>query len=103
MGPDKITLEYENRFYPIENNKREFFYFSENSFCFVCFMRFTEMHATIKEEDLPSFAVFLETSLDYQEMYDAAKIKLRGLDIDNFKILLTENNITFKSSFWRDD
>jgi len=103
MDTNKPTPEYENRFYPIENNKSEFFYINGGSFCFVCYTRFIEMFATIKEKDLLSFAAFLKTNLDYQDIYDAAKIKLKGLDIDKFKILLTENNIKFESYFWRDD
>lgn len=94
--------EFENKFYQIENNKNEFFHFIGTSFSIGYSNTYLEMYATINEKDLPSFATYLQTDMDFNNIYNAAKIKFKGIDIDKIKEILTENNIKFESCFFRD-
>ncbi len=60
------------------------------------------MHASIKEKDLPSFAAYIQTDMYFNNIYNAVKIKFKGIDIDRSKEIMTEINLKFGSCFFRD-
>ncbi|WP_428666647.1 hypothetical protein [Runella sp.] len=74
----------------------------DNSFYLREAVDYTDRSIIIAEADLQAFARLLKVELDFQKIYDAAKLQLLNMKFDVFERMLNENNIKYTYFYWRE-